>query len=255
MSAYDKQVQDQRKAQEQEQGQGQRQGMMNQLVKSLVRGARLFDPKATVLQDSIKAAPADAISELNKWGIKPLAAMLMTYDAADAAKVIKISKRDSAAQDGAASQQESANKNQNPKRHGGKADDVDVEDLSKRNIVPGCYREIYIHSKLMFVDDVYTTLGSANLNARSMVGDSELNICTEELSFTQAARKRVWGNLAGADLDGKECTRDQMKETYQDWQQRMTNNKKNRKEGKAPVNNSFIHPFEDPRDSPVMRLV
>jgi phosphatidylserine/phosphatidylglycerophosphate/cardiolipin synthase-like enzyme len=38
------------------------------------------------------------------------------------------------------------------------------------NIVPRRCREIYIHSKLMFVDDVFTTLGRANSNWRSIGG-------------------------------------------------------------------------------------
>lgn len=36
------------------------------------------------------------------------------------------------------------------------------------------YREIYIHSKLLLVDDGFFTLGSANLNQRSMAVDSEI---------------------------------------------------------------------------------
>ena len=38
------------------------------------------------------------------------------------------------------------------------------------------YREIYIHSKLMIIDDVFLTVGSANLNQRSMASDSEINV-------------------------------------------------------------------------------
>lgn len=32
---------------------------------------------------------------------------------------------------------------------------------------------IYIHSKLMIVDDLYVLMGSANINDRSMIGDRD----------------------------------------------------------------------------------
>ncbi|MBS7418506.1 phospholipase [Pseudomonas syringae] len=51
---------------------------------------------------------------------------------------------------------------------------------------------VYIHSKLMIVDDVYTTQGSANINTRSMMVDSELNICHEHTNITQQLRRRLW---------------------------------------------------------------
>jgi phosphatidylserine/phosphatidylglycerophosphate/cardiolipin synthase-like enzyme len=51
---------------------------------------------------------------------------------------------------------------------------------------------VYIHSKLMIVDDVFTTQGSANINTRSMQVDSELNIAHEWASVTQALRRRLW---------------------------------------------------------------
>ncbi|MEE4677036.1 phospholipase D-like domain-containing protein [Pseudomonas alliivorans] len=62
---------------------------------------------------------------------------------------------------------------------------------------------VYIHSKLMIVNDVYTTQGSANINTRSMMGDSELNICHEHADTTQQLRRRLWnlhtGNKGGQD--------------------------------------------------------
>ncbi|MCA1855269.1 hypothetical protein LE190_04930 [Massilia oculi] len=87
-----------------------------------------------------------------------------------------------------------------------------------------------------------------------MAGDSELNICTEEWSFTKAARKRVWGNLAGSDYDGGDGSRKIIETTLAWWQGRMDLNKWRRLAGLPPINNSFIHPFEDPRGEPQVRL-
>ncbi|MDZ4359644.1 MAG: phospholipase D-like domain-containing protein [Variovorax sp.] len=201
---------------------------------------------------SVDAVPADAKAQLDDLGIETLVAMLMTWDADNEARHIRIRARDNDAQAQAAAQQ--SEKNAKAGVNAGQPDDVDPQNLTECTITPGRYREIYIHSKLMFVDDVYTTLGSANLNARSMAADSELNLCTEEWAFTKAARKRVWGNLAGNDLDGGECDRQATAETHKDWLQRMLYNQYNRSAGKAPIENSFIHPFEDSRDAPLVKL-
>ncbi|MDZ5432117.1 phospholipase [Pseudomonas fluorescens] len=57
---------------------------------------------------------------------------------------------------------------------------------------PGNWMPVYVHSKLMIVDDVFTTQGSANINTRSMQVDSELNIIHEWASVTEALRRRLW---------------------------------------------------------------
>ena len=36
---------------------------------------------------------------------------------------------------------------------------------------------IYVHSKLMIVDDDYIVIGSANINQRSMAGERDSEIC------------------------------------------------------------------------------
>lgn len=51
---------------------------------------------------------------------------------------------------------------------------------------------VYIHSKLMIVNDVFTTHGSANINTRSMQVDSEMNIAHEWASVTRDLRRRLW---------------------------------------------------------------
>ena len=44
---------------------------------------------------------------------------------------------------------------------------------------------IYVHSKLIIVDDKYALLGSANINDRSLLGDrdSELAVLIEDQNF------------------------------------------------------------------------
>ena len=59
--------------------------------------------------------------------------------------------------------------------------------------VPVEWQYVYVHAKLMIIDDVFMTLGSANINTRSMEVDSELNICHERPEITQPLRRRLWG--------------------------------------------------------------
>lgn len=51
---------------------------------------------------------------------------------------------------------------------------------------------VYIHSKIMIINDVFTTHGSANINTRSMETDSEMNIAHDWAEVTKSLRKRLW---------------------------------------------------------------
>ncbi|GGX92731.1 phospholipase D-like domain-containing protein [Pseudoduganella dura] len=85
-------------------------------------------------------------------------------------------------------------------------------------------REIYIHSKLLIVDDVFCTLGSANLNQRSMIGDSELNMATIDQKITGDLRKKVWSQLSGGEADGGVGTKQEMSRSFDQWKDIMKNN-------------------------------
>lgn len=54
----------------------------------------------------------------------------------------------------------------------------------------GTERDVFIHAKLMVVDDRFLTVGSANLNNRSMGLDSELNVSCEEEESTATTHLR-----------------------------------------------------------------
>jgi phosphatidylserine/phosphatidylglycerophosphate/cardiolipin synthase-like enzyme len=86
---------------------------------------------------------------------------------------------------------------------------------------PGKWMPLYIHSKLMIVDDVFTTHGSANINTRSMQVDSELNIAHEWASETQALRRRLWDlHTAGKGMQ------DDPEAAYKAWQKIIDENSK-----------------------------
>lgn len=61
----------------------------------------------------------------------------------------------------------------------------------------GDYEEIYIHAKVTIVDDVAFTIGSANLNVRSMALDSELNLLSQALDVAISLRKELFQRCAG----------------------------------------------------------
>ena len=79
------------------------------------------------------------------------------------------------------------------------------------------YKHIYVHSKLLLVDDVYTLLSSANINIRSMHSDSELGIAQPNPELAKSLREKLWGMHVG---EVKASTI----ENYKHWNEQMDNN-------------------------------
>ncbi|SFL88113.1 phospholipase D-like domain-containing protein [Variovorax sp. OV329] len=111
----------------------------------------------------------------------------------------------------------------------------------------GRYREIYIHSKLMLIDDSFFTLGSANLNLRSMAVDTEINVASDSPEISKDLRKRVWAMLTEGTLDGYSGTRADIKHSFEKWEELAESNGIEKSKGKGPV--GFLMPFEDVRTS------
>ena len=119
------------------------------------------------------------------------------------------------------------------------------------------YREIYIHSKLMLVDDVFMTLGSANLNQRSMAVDSEINIATVDYRVARDLRKRVWRMHSGGLVDGGGGTKAEIIDAYGKWVKLMNENREKKLSYSVKSTDKkmtgFLLPLEDKRSS-TMRL-
>jgi phosphatidylserine/phosphatidylglycerophosphate/cardiolipin synthase-like enzyme len=51
---------------------------------------------------------------------------------------------------------------------------------------------LYVHAKVGIVDDRWLTVGSANLNAHSLLNDTEMNVVTDDPGLARATRVRLW---------------------------------------------------------------
>ncbi len=73
------------------------------------------------------------------------------------------------------------------------------------------YTNIYVHSKLLLVDDIFFTLGSANVNARSMESDSEIAIACPSPALTKQWRDHLWK------IHTKQAPLEDMKSEFERW--------------------------------------
>ncbi|MDR5751414.1 phospholipase D-like domain-containing protein, partial [Caballeronia sp. LZ024] len=91
---------------------------------------------------------------------------------------------------------------------------------------------VYVHSKIMIIDDVFLTHGSANVNRRSMQVDSELNICHERMDVTQPLRRHLW-NIHTKGFQG--AASDSIETAAQGWQYITSQNVMRKKNGDTPL--------------------
>lgn len=94
--------------------------------------------------------------------------------------------------------------------------------------------ETYVHAKLMIIDDTFMTLGSANINTRSMETDSELNIIHDRPEVSKSARQTLW-DLHTRNYGGQRIADLPLDEAYKTWERIMKANRKLQKEGRPPV--------------------
>ena len=67
-------------------------------------------------------------------------------------------------------------------------------------IQPATGKPIYIHSKVMIIDDIYAVIGSTNFNRRSMTHDTEIAVAVVDATiedgvcrFARDLRRNLWG--------------------------------------------------------------
>jgi phosphatidylserine/phosphatidylglycerophosphate/cardiolipin synthase-like enzyme len=73
------------------------------------------------------------------------------------------------------------------------------------------YNQVDVHSKMMIVDDVFVTIGSANLNIRSMQHDNEVNISATRPGMAKKLREDIFHQLMGYSPKGT------WRDIYDEW--------------------------------------
>ena len=87
---------------------------------------------------------------------------------------------------------------------------VDADDGDERFLACTVYARtgplrdlVYVHAKIGIVDDRWFTIGSANLNERSMFNDSEVNVVSLDERLARDTRLRLWAeHLETDEVDG-----------------------------------------------------
>jgi phosphatidylserine/phosphatidylglycerophosphate/cardiolipin synthase-like enzyme len=99
------------------------------------------------------------------------------------------------------------------------------------------YRPIYVHSKLLVVDDVFFTVGSANINTRSMEVDSELNIASND-----PEKARLWREKLFALHTGR-APNDDPAEEFEAWQDILNKNDSRQANGE-PLQGKLVYFYD-----------
>ncbi|TDR73338.1 phospholipase D-like domain-containing protein [Paludibacterium purpuratum] len=100
------------------------------------------------------------------------------------------------------------------------------------------WTEVYIHAKLMIVNDTFLTLGSANINTRSMQVDSELNLALDRPEIAHPLRKELWGRHTHSWKDANPERMDMAensKATFTAWRDILKKNFSAFKNGQPPI--------------------
>lgn len=82
------------------------------------------------------------------------------------------------------------------------SNDITGNTLTSNNEGAGSYQEIYVHAKIMLVDDAWATIGSTNTADRSFLGDTELNASVWHGDFTRDLRRDLFLEHLGIETHG-----------------------------------------------------
>ncbi|MHB8377410.1 MAG: phospholipase D-like domain-containing protein, partial [Dehalococcoidia bacterium] len=112
-------------------------------------------------------------------------------------------------------------------------------------VQPFRYRPVYVHAKVGIIDDEWLIVGSANLNNRGFVTDSELNVVAQDRDLARKVRIDLWSEHLG--LDPEEVASIAPAEFVDSvWRQRAAANEAQMLRGERSLESS-VHPYRTGR--------
>ncbi len=96
------------------------------------------------------------------------------------------------------------------------------------------YRPIYVHAKVAVIDDEWLTVGSANLNNRGLITDSEMNVAVRDADLAKSLRVSLWAEHLGMSRDEIE-TAEPLQLVDTAWRQRAEANGDILQAGEKPL--------------------
>ena len=85
------------------------------------------------------------------------------------------------------------------------------------------YRPTYVHAKVGIIDDEWLTVGSANLNNRGLITDSEINAVVRDAGLARQLRVQLWAEHLALPREQVEQA-DPVALVDRDWQERAAEN-------------------------------
>jgi len=100
-------------------------------------------------------------------------------------------------------------------------------------------KEIYVHAKLLIVDDVFYTIGSANYNYRSLKGDPEFNVAVVDPRQAQGLRREIMNMLIGNPMN--DMMHGDPMDAFTSWEKGVKENTAAHSDGDTLPNGRVIH--------------
>jgi phosphatidylserine/phosphatidylglycerophosphate/cardiolipin synthase-like enzyme len=107
---------------------------------------------------------------------------------------------------------------------------------------------LYVHAKVGIVDDRWLTIGSANLNAHSLLNDTEMNVVTDDAQLARDTRVRLWAEHLELD-EAQVATSDPTALVDDCWRAIAAEQLERRQAGQAPTHRLCALPGVSKRSS------
>jgi phosphatidylserine/phosphatidylglycerophosphate/cardiolipin synthase-like enzyme len=97
---------------------------------------------------------------------------------------------------------------------------------------------LYVHAKVAVVDDRWLTVGSANLNAHSLLNDTELGVVCEDPELARDTRVRLWAEHL--ELDTERVAGADPREAVDQWWRPIAYEQLERRKAEAPPTHRLL---------------